>query len=64
MYTTIQIFKFLRCVGVILLFFLISPLDLIGVCFVEDQRTNTIKTHVQNILDCFVNYSILNSEHI
>ena len=32
------------------LVFLIGPLDLIGMWFSEDQRANTIKTHVDTCL--------------
>jgi hypothetical protein len=41
----------LRYAGVIRLLFLIRDLYLIGVCLVEDQKTNTIKTHVRKTLD-------------
>jgi hypothetical protein len=45
-----------RYVGVIQLLFSIRPLDLIGMWFSEDQRANTIKTHVQKRLDYLFKY--------
>jgi hypothetical protein len=45
---------------------LIGPLDLIGMWFGEDQRTDIIITYVQKRSDYFYNinnYSTLNSEH-
>ena len=37
----------LRYAGVIWILFLIGPLDLVGMWFCEDERANTMKTHVQ-----------------
>ena len=56
----------IRYVGVLRLLFLIGHLQLISVCLGEDERTNTIKTHLKNkkwtLSSSFINYSTLNSE--
>ena len=57
----------LRYVGVIWLRFLIESLYLICIWLDEDQRTNIIKTHIHNIVDCifnFINHPKLHNEQI
>ena len=52
--------------SVVWLLILIQHVNLIDVRLGEDQRTNTIKTHIWKRLDyvsCFNNHSILNNEH-
>ena len=56
----------LMYMGLKWLLFLIGPLDLIGIWFREDQRTNITKTRVSRdwvTSSNINNYPILNSEH-
>ena len=53
------------CAGVIWLLFFVEYLHVIGVWLGEDQRTSTIKTHIEQrftMWSNFINYSPLNSE--